>query len=68
MGVLFYVTFGKESSESYLVDIPIGESRVHRKPLIDREPLSQSNNPLSQTIPQDLIMGQTGKWSLYTYL
>ena len=24
MGVLFYVTFGKESSESYLVDIPIG--------------------------------------------
>ena len=39
MGVLFYVTFGKESSESYLVDIPIGESRVHREPLIDREPL-----------------------------
>ena len=36
MGVLFYVTFGKESSESYLVDIPIGRVGFT---LIDREPL-----------------------------
>ena len=36
MGVLFYVTFGKESTESYLVDIPIGRVGFT---LIDREPL-----------------------------
>ncbi len=40
MGVLFYVTFGKESSESYLVDIPIPIGRVRVGfTLIDREPL-----------------------------
>jgi hypothetical protein len=53
MGVLFYVTFGKESSESYLVDIPIGESRVHREPLIDREPL-----PV-ESIKQSLVTNNT---------